>query len=125
MPRRLGSRLLVEAVVIAAVAVILGVLDHTGAIDLSATQQIAAILGASALVVLAGWAAMRERVDARRQGDPNGARSLQSLPPVAAGVPAPIDVPLAVAPTDPEVDERGEPEPGPEAPSGPEREVPR
>ncbi len=61
MPRRLGSRLLIEAFVIAAVAAVLGVLDHTGTVELSSLQKILAIFGTWALVVLADWASTRER----------------------------------------------------------------
>ena len=73
---------------IAAVAVVLGVLDHTGTVDLSSLQKILAIFGTWALVVLADWATTRERPIAAPAEQP--AAPVEPLEAVAAGVPAPV-----------------------------------
>jgi hypothetical protein len=124
VPRRLGSRLLIEGFVIAAVAVVLGVLDHTGTVDLSSVEKIIAIFGTWALVVLADWATTRER--------PTVVTPVV-LPPaptepfaaVAAGVPAPVVVPEPepVWEPEPEPEPEAEPEPEPEAEPEPEPEA--
>jgi outer membrane biosynthesis protein TonB len=125
VPRRLGSRLLIEGFVIAAVAVILGVLDHTGAIDLSSAEKIVAIFGTWALVVLADWATTRERTSSIPPAVQPPAPP-EPMVAVAAGVPAPVVVPepkpVPEPEPEPEPETEPEPEPEPEAETEPEPE---
>lgn len=104
MPSRLGSRFLIEALVIVAVAVVVSGLDHTGAVDLSRLQKIVAIFGTWELIVLVHLATTRQRPEA-------AAPAAQLLAPaepvavVAAAVPLPI-----VAVQEPEPESAAEPE---------------
>jgi outer membrane biosynthesis protein TonB len=111
--------------VIAAVAVVLGVLDHQGTVDLSSAEKIAAIFGAWFLVVVADWATTRDRGDARVAGAAaapvEAAPVVESIAPVAAGVPGPVE-PIAFVEPEPEPEPDPEPEPHPERDPDPEPE---
>ena len=98
---------------------VLGVLDHTGTLDLSSVQKIVAIFGTWALVVVADWATTRERpdhapaeeaIEASRQ---TGSASRRGEGPTLAPAAAMSGPPISADPeTEPPVSEEEElPEP--------------
>ncbi len=108
MPRRLGSRVLIEALVIVAVAVVVSGLDHTGTVDLSRLQKIVAIFGTWELVVLVHLATTRQRPDAAAPAaqppapaEPDAVASAAVASPIVAvrepeSVPEPVPEPEPV-----------------------------